>query len=174
VEGAEARLDELETSACDLSKMRRLEDELPQRKRRPAGGAIRRSHIQSLGDGSPRTGSDDDHTPTVSRSSGSWRLRQITVSANTSLTESSATGRRAQRPGSKGDRTDTINRRIGRLIVRQACSRSREPTPATCFFHASRNFRSLRRCQILVRGQLLLHLAAFWRVESLLDFFARS
>ena len=41
-------------------------------------------------------------------------------------------------------------------------------------FHASRNFRSLRGCQILVRGQLLLHLATFWRVESLLDFFAWS
>jgi hypothetical protein len=55
-----------------------------------------------------------------------------------------------------------------------ACLRSGKPTPATCFLHASRNFRSLCGCQILVRGQLLLHLAAFWRVESLLDFFAWS
>jgi len=49
-----------------------------------------------------------------------------------------------------------------------------KPTPAARFFHVSRDFRSLRGCQILVCGQLLLHLAAFWRVESLLDFFAWS
>jgi hypothetical protein len=62
----------------------------------------------------------------------------------------------------------------GDLSSASAYSRSREPTPAACFLHASRNFRSLRGCQILVRGQLLLHLAAFWCVESLLDFFAWS
>ena len=49
-----------------------------------------------------------------------------------------------------------------------------KPTPAACSFHVSRDFRSLRGRQFLVRGQLLLHLAAFWRVESLLDFFAWS
>ena len=49
-----------------------------------------------------------------------------------------------------------------------------KPTPAACFFHVSRDFRGLRGRQILVCGQLLLHLAAFWRVESLLDFFAWS
>jgi hypothetical protein len=52
--------------------------------------------------------------------------------------------------------------------------RPRKPTPASCFFHVYRDFRSLRGRQILIRGQLLLHLAAFWRIESLLDFFAWS
>jgi hypothetical protein len=52
--------------------------------------------------------------------------------------------------------------------------RPRKPTPAACFFHVSRDFRSLRGRQILVRGQLLLHLTAFWRVEPLLYFFGWS
>jgi len=59
-------------------------------------------------------------------------------------------------------------------MIERFALRPRKPTPAACFFHVSRDFRSLRGCQILVCGQLLLHLAAFWRVESLLDFFAWS
>jgi hypothetical protein len=49
-----------------------------------------------------------------------------------------------------------------------------KPPPTACFFHVSRDFRSLRGRQILVRGQLLLHLAAFRRVEPLLYFFVWS
>ena len=60
------------------------------------------------------------------------------------------------------------------LMIERSELRPWKPTPATRFFHVSRDFRSLRGCQILVCGQLLLHLAAFWRVESLLDFFAWS
>jgi hypothetical protein len=59
-------------------------------------------------------------------------------------------------------------------MIERSELRPRKPTPAACFFHASRDFRGLRGRQILVCGQLLLHLAAFWRVESLLDFFAWS
>jgi hypothetical protein len=49
-----------------------------------------------------------------------------------------------------------------------------QPAPAACFFHVCRDFRSLRGRQILVRGQLLLHLAAFRRVEPPLYFFVWS
>jgi len=59
-------------------------------------------------------------------------------------------------------------------VIQRSELRPRKPTPAACFFHVSRDFRSLRGRQILVRSQLLLHLAAFWRVESLLDFFTWS
>ena len=49
-----------------------------------------------------------------------------------------------------------------------------KPAPTACFFHVCRDFRSLRGRQILVRGQLLLHLAAFRRVEPPLYFFVWS
>jgi hypothetical protein len=59
-------------------------------------------------------------------------------------------------------------------IVERFELRPRKPTPAACFFHVSRDFRGLRGRQILVRGQLLLHLAALWCVEPLFYFFGRG
>jgi hypothetical protein len=74
-------------------------------------------------------------------------------------------------------RPNPIDRRLGRRTTARGARLRRmsgKPTPVTCFLHPSRNFRSLCGRLILVRGQLLLHLAAFWCVESLLDFFAWS
>jgi hypothetical protein len=85
------------------------------------------------------------------------------------------TSRQRERPRtSSADRADAWGSFSHFIYPQNHRLRSRKPAPTACFFHVCRDFRSLRGRQILVRGQLLLHLAAFRCVEPPLYFFVWS